>query len=122
MCNRQQNTLRFYIRFSTVSESSEACILFQITKASLGLDTPVHPQHNPLFTGNPLQVFLTVLVEFPGNIQIFRPVFERNFGFTSSRDYMGSGASHYYCLMLSLSSGMITADEVTSQSGQAGGR
>ena len=43
-------------------------------------------------------------------------------GFTSSRDYMGSGASHYYCLMLSLSSGMITADEVTSQSGQAGGR
>ena len=79
MRNRQQNTLCFYIRFSTVSESSEACILFQITKASLGLDTPVHPQHNPLLTGNPLQVFLTVLVELPGNIQIFRPVFERNF-------------------------------------------
>ena len=54
MRNRQQNTLCFYIRFSTVSESSEACILFQITKASLGLDTPVHPQQNPLFTGNPL--------------------------------------------------------------------
>lgn len=79
MRNRQQNTLRFYIRFSTVSESSEACILFQITKASLGLDTTVHPQHNPLFTGNPLQVFLTVLIELPGNIQIFRSVFEWNF-------------------------------------------
>lgn len=78
MRNRQQNTLCFYIRFSTVSESSEACILFQITKASLGLDTPVHPQQNPLFTGNPLQVFLPVLIELPGNIQIFRPVFERN--------------------------------------------
>ena len=29
MCNHQQNTLRFYIRFSTVSESSKAYILFQ---------------------------------------------------------------------------------------------
>ncbi len=38
-------------------------------------------------------------------------------GFTSSRNYMGSGASHYYCLMLCLSSGMITADEVTVRSG-----
>lgn len=34
MCYRQQNTLPFYIRFSTVSESSKACILFQISKAS----------------------------------------------------------------------------------------
>ena len=35
-------------------------------------------------------------------------------GFFSSRDYMGSGASHYYCLMLCVSSGMVTADAVTA--------
>ncbi len=79
MCYRQQNTLPFYIRFSTVSESSKACILFQISKASLRLDTPVNTQQYPLFTGNPLQVFLPVLVELSGNIQIFHPVFEWNF-------------------------------------------
>ena len=79
MRNCQQNTLRFYIRFPSIPKSSETCILFQISKTSLGLDTPVHSQQNPFFASDPLQVILSVLVELPGNIQIFRPVFEWNF-------------------------------------------
>lgn len=79
MRNCQQNTLRFYIRFPSIPKSSETCILFQISKTSLGLDAPVHSQQNPFFASDPLQVILSVLVELPGNIQIFRPVFEWNF-------------------------------------------
>ena len=79
VCNRQQNTLCFYIRFPSIPESSKAGIFFQVTKTSLGLDTPVHPQQNPFFAGDPLQIFLSVLDKLPGNIQILRPVFKWNF-------------------------------------------
>ena len=79
--------------FPTVSESPKACILFQITKASLGLDTPVHPQQDPLFAGDPLQILFPVLVEFLGNIQVLRPVFERDFAVVSFDTFFFAGTS-----------------------------
>ncbi len=62
-----------------------------------------------LETGNEGQVLAADGEEIPGLYAV---------GFASSRDYMGSGAAHYYCLTICMASGVITADHLTEQLGQ----
>ena len=77
LSDRHKHAFGVDVRLATTHELSEGSVFFPQSKGSFSLNTAIDSEPDPFFTGDPLQTFLALLLEFPRYVQLFKSLFLR---------------------------------------------